>query len=674
MDLDRLPPSALRFPGWSEPSLPFARAVGSGREESLESGYLSLCGRSLEGGGEPVGSDPGLWRPPEQGRVERRRKVEFFRKLGYSSQEVLGALQKHGPEADTNTILGELVKHGAAPGEREREPAQAIPEAPEAPPPPPPPRARPAPSRPPAQPGPPDEQGGDHLRPIVIDGSNVAMSHGDKDTFSCRGIQLAVTWFLERGHKDITVFVPSWRKEHPRSDVAITDQHILHDLEKKNILVFTPSRRVAGKRVVCYDDRFIVKLAWESDGIVVSNDVYRDLQAERPEWKKFIEERLLMYSFVNDKFMPPDDPLGRHGPSLDNFLRKTPAVPEHKKQQCPYGEAALLCSGQNSWKGLGQWMPVTWLAFLFAGKKCTYGIKCKFYHPERPHQMQRSVADELRANAGLSPTRTAPATKEERRSWRTPHGEFWGSAPAESEKVPLQKALSEKMSSAPHIRHGDVPPFFLSAHGIPARKSHSYRSSDQYQLPPRDSLAHVSQDHLDSGLGSLESQLSEIWPSPSASPVKWAQQELLVGSSCRGQVPAYRVPPGPESRRYSQYLPQSFLPSPSEHVTPHSFPGYDVATSASLGPGHEYWSEPYHPGPAVCQDLPRAPCLAYKDSSRHWAIPDSFAEERAKVHVKLCGIFHPHLVDTVMSRFPHLLDPQQLAAEILTYKTQHPGM
>lgn len=171
MDLDRLPPSALRFPGWSEPSLPFARAVGSGREESLESGYLSLCGRSLEGGGE---SDPGLRSPPEQGRVERRRKVEFFRKLGYSSREVLGALQKHGPEADTNTILGELVKHGAAPGEREREPAQAPPEAPEVAPPPLP-RARPAPSRPPAQPGPPDEQDGDQLRPIVIDGSNVAM-------------------------------------------------------------------------------------------------------------------------------------------------------------------------------------------------------------------------------------------------------------------------------------------------------------------------------------------------------------------------------------------------------------------------------------------------------------------------------------------------------------------
>lgn len=70
--------------------------------------------------------------------------------------------------------------------------------------------------------------------------------------------------------------------------------------------MFTPSRRVGGKRVVCYDDRFIVKLAFESDGIMVSNDTYRDLQGERQEWKRFIEERLLMYSFVNDKYaLPP---------------------------------------------------------------------------------------------------------------------------------------------------------------------------------------------------------------------------------------------------------------------------------------------------------------------------------------------------------------------------------
>lgn len=83
--------------------------------------------------------------------------------------------------------------------------------------------------------------------------------------------------------------------------ISLSDQEILRKLEKEKILVFTPSRRVQGRRVVCYDDRFIVKLAYDSDGIIVSNDNYRDLQNEKPEWKKFIEERLLMYSFVNDK-------------------------------------------------------------------------------------------------------------------------------------------------------------------------------------------------------------------------------------------------------------------------------------------------------------------------------------------------------------------------------------
>lgn len=37
------------------------------------------------------------------------------------------------------------------------------------------------------------------------------------------------------------------------------------------------------------------------DGIVVSNDNYRDLLQENPEYRKVIEERLLMYSFVNDR-------------------------------------------------------------------------------------------------------------------------------------------------------------------------------------------------------------------------------------------------------------------------------------------------------------------------------------------------------------------------------------
>lgn len=36
----------------------------------------------------------------------------------------------------------------------------------------------------------------------------------------------------------------------------------------------------------------------------------------------FITNRLLQFTFVEDHFMIPDDPLGRAGPHLDEFLRK----------------------------------------------------------------------------------------------------------------------------------------------------------------------------------------------------------------------------------------------------------------------------------------------------------------------------------------------------------------
>lgn len=169
------------------------------------------------------------------------------------------------------------------------------------------------------------------------------------------------------------MFVPKWRKEAPRWDTPIQDQEILLELERENVLVFTPSRVCGGKRIVSYDDRYILNEAVASSGIVVSNDNYRDLAAESSQFRRVIEENLLMYSWVNGRFVPPDDPLGRNGPTLDAFLRRGPcgsgSIRDPRQAPCPYG------------------------------RKCTYGNKCKYMHPERGAAPLKSVTERLQEQA-----------------------------------------------------------------------------------------------------------------------------------------------------------------------------------------------------------------------------------------------------------------------------------
>uniref|UniRef100_A0AAQ5XWD5 NEDD4-binding protein 1 n=1 Tax=Amphiprion ocellaris TaxID=80972 RepID=A0AAQ5XWD5_AMPOC len=174
----------------------------------------------------------------------------------------------------------------------------------------------------------PNEPGRPELRHIIIDGSNVAMAHGLHRFFSCRGIALAVETFWRRGHREITVFVPQWRQKRDR---LTTEQHFLNQLEDLRLLSFTPSREVCGQRISSHDDRFLLHLAEKTDGIIVTNDNLRDFVNTSNTWRKIILERLLQFTFVEDHFMIPDDPLGKAGPHLDIFLRKdnrrAPATP-----------------------------------------------------------------------------------------------------------------------------------------------------------------------------------------------------------------------------------------------------------------------------------------------------------------------------------------------------------
>lgn len=180
------------------------------------------------------------------------QRVEFALKLGYTERLVQAALVRLGADPAQNELLAELIKLGAQHGNKSElaenvlsngvDPASTNSNI--------------------TNTGKDENTDSRGLRPIVIDGSNLAFCHGNKEVFSCLGIRLCVDWFRNRGHKEITVFVPKFRKENPRPDNPIKDQEILFELEKERMLVYTPSRFVGGKRTVCYDDRYILKVSY----------------------------------------------------------------------------------------------------------------------------------------------------------------------------------------------------------------------------------------------------------------------------------------------------------------------------------------------------------------------------------------------------------------------------
>nr|XP_032833328.1 NEDD4-binding protein 1 isoform X1 [Petromyzon marinus] len=165
----------------------------------------------------------------------------------------------------------------------------------------------------------PSEPGKEYVRHVIVDGSNVAMAHGLNRYFSCRGMALCVEYFWKRGHRNITVFVPQYRT---RRDPSIKEQHLLTKLEELGLLSFTPCRMFEGRQIATHDDRFMLHLADNTDGIIVTNDNFREFTKESMAWREIVKKRILPYTFAGDVFMVPDDPLGRHGPRLDQFLTK----------------------------------------------------------------------------------------------------------------------------------------------------------------------------------------------------------------------------------------------------------------------------------------------------------------------------------------------------------------
>ena len=106
------------------------------------------------------------------------------------------------------------------------------------------------------------------LRPIVIDGQNVAVAHGkeiargfdSKLRFSARGIQIVVKYFVDRGHKkqEVVVWLPEILKD--KLDKKFKDfrdnKAIIEKLEEDGHIKYSEVRTLScGEIRVSYDDR-----------------------------------------------------------------------------------------------------------------------------------------------------------------------------------------------------------------------------------------------------------------------------------------------------------------------------------------------------------------------------------------------------------------------------------
>ena len=454
------------------------------------------------------------------------------------------------------------------------------------------------------------------------------LRHGNGRVFSCRGIQIAVDWFRYHGHKEITVFVPQWRRETPRAEYPITDQEVLNTLEREGILKFTPSRRIGNKKIVCYDDRFIVQLASETNGVLVSNDNFRDLAEENEKWRKTIENRLVMFTFAHDIFMVPEDPLGKYGPRLSQLLQIEPAKSSSKSGAAQDQPGPAVCP---------------------YGERCTFGRRCRFAHPEREgrldpagHLTSRSPnnspappndgrrhtdtlgdvqKDGASSNSSSSergspsgpcgqPTtspqrpRTSPAQTELNcvQQPSIPHGY---SQPQPSSAYPSQPLSSENhhySHSQPHVvQPAPLPPQYLS---IPP----CHGGSLSPPPPPHSSALQTSPLHSNPSTplaGGVSAYPSRTFPMANLSLVqrnvtdRILQRSPMVngGDDLVPTAPSVRpvVPPNHAHRLEPQpgLVPRGDFPPPAQFQGPHHTPSYNWS-SANGGYHHPHHPTAYH--------------------------------------------------------------------------------
>lgn len=281
-----------------------------------------------------------------------------------------------------------------------------------------------------------------------------------------------------------------------------------------------------------------------------------------------------------------------------------------------------------------------------AGKKCTYGVKCKFYHPERSNQPQLSVADELRA-------KSQPSSMTE-------------------DFLHFTNGLADyqTMGMLPLLPHDDLTQALsnLDLYSSP----HETQSSTYLKR----SLPATSKSiKSDQAYGSLEGPISRLYFSDSA-----LQSSLAYSSGCMSGGSSFlsgcssmphrraRTPEVP-SRCYS---PDFHALSGCQHAHSDVGPGY--AHTPYSNHGYRCGSLYKNSNTLFCNETLRYP----QSTANQLGVPEvnwgksqgeeDLMDRRRDVRSQLSTTFPQSIVDQVMSFYPHTLDTTELVMLIQKYR------
>ena len=136
----------------------------------------------------------------------------------------------------------------------------------------------------------------------VVDGRNVAIAMG-RGKFKAEALDIVNEYFIKDGF-EVVIFLPlSQYGMCGRGKEGEREKKILDRLERSETLSFTPCRKTNSKKWESDDDYAILNYANKHQGIVVSQDNFRNFLRESDEFKDQIENRFASLNAAELRFV-----------------------------------------------------------------------------------------------------------------------------------------------------------------------------------------------------------------------------------------------------------------------------------------------------------------------------------------------------------------------------------